>query len=118
MVRDSVCDTPGCGNERCHDFNLALSPGLLAAIQPRRPAACIWCFAKSRGVVMLGGPSPSPDKLSLAPRGQSITPNSCRRVAFLRAMMLSLAGGVVVWMVWKAKGLIVAGLVAEVLKVL
>jgi hypothetical protein len=33
-------------------------------------------------------------------------------------MMVSLAGGVVVWMVLKAKGLIVAGLVAEVLKVL
>ena len=67
---------------------------------------------------MLGGPSPSPDKLSFAPRGQSITSNSCRWVAVLLAMMFSLAGGVVVWMVWKAKGLIVAGLVAEVLKVL
>ena len=118
MVRDSVCGTPGCGNERCRDFNLGLGPGLLAAIQPRRPADGIWCSARLSGVLMLGGPSPRPDKLSFAPRGQSSTSNSCRWVAILLAMMLSLAGGVVVWMVWKAKGLIVAGLVAEVLKAL
>jgi hypothetical protein len=39
-------------------------------------------------------------------------------VMCLLAVMLSLVGGVVVWTVWKAKGLIVAGLVAEVLKAL
>ena len=38
-------------------------------------------FSTSWCGLLLGGPSPSPDKLSLAPRGQSITPNSCRWVA-------------------------------------
>ena len=82
MVREFLCGTPGCGNERCHDLTLSLSPGLLEAIQPRRPTTGIWCFARSSGVLMLGGSTPSPDKLmSFAFPGNLNTIYGCRLAA-------------------------------------
>ena len=82
MVREFLCGTPGCGNERCHDLTLSLSPGLLEAIQPRRPATGIWCFARSSGVLMIGGSTPSPDKLlSFAFPGNLNTIYGCRLAA-------------------------------------
>ena len=67
----------------------------------------------------------SAPSLRLAPKGSELplaghfnTSKGCRLAAVLLAMMISLAVGVFVWLVLKAKGMIVAGLAAEILKVL
>ena len=164
MMCDALLKTPESGNAMWYDFALGLSPGLLSASQPRRPAAGVWCTARNPGVrcepapertwytqclqvaggdaqrellssLVRGGGLPTntgggnighargtqpecPDKLSFAPQGHFNTSKGCRLAAVLLAMMISLAVGVFVWLVLKAKGMIVAGLAAEILKVL